>query len=214
MLKQSIGIDFDNTIISYDEVMFRVASEWGLINGSTISSPTKKWIRDRIRQNPEGELQWQKLQGFVYGRGIAEARLTEGVKPFLHTCHAHGLKVCIVSHKTEKGNFDDSGTNLRLAALGWMRNQRFFDPEGLGVSEEDVYFEGTRLAKIERIKSLGCAYFIDDLEETFAEESFPAEVKCILYTPHQSVKSSDSGLFVASNWKEISNYIFRSQERR
>ena len=58
-----IGIDFDNTIISYDNIMHKIALERDLINADVIKS--KKHIRDSIRMLPEGEIHWQRLQASV-----------------------------------------------------------------------------------------------------------------------------------------------------
>ena len=94
--------------------------------------------------------------------------------------------------------------------MTWMRNHGFFDSDGLGLSENDVYFESTRIEKIERIKKLGCTHFIDDLEELFLEESFPGHVGKILFAPY-GMKLSLRGVIVASSWKDIHNYFFNEK---
>ena len=200
-----IGVDFDNTIVSYDDIMHRVAVQRGLIHPSVRKS--KKHIRDSIRKLPDGEIEWQKLQGIVYGSRMGEARLIEGVQTFFNLCKQNKVAVYIVSHKTEYANFDETRTNLRLAALAWMRKNSFFETDGLGLSQENVYFESTRREKIKRIRNLGCTHFIDDLEETFLEDSFPTNVEKILYAPHMQY-SSLPGVRVVTTWEEISDYFF------
>src|SRR4029453_7135915 len=64
-----LGIDFDNTLVTYDQLFRVVALAGGLIDPDFAG--TKQEIRDRIRLLPDGELAWQRLQGFVYGKGIA-----------------------------------------------------------------------------------------------------------------------------------------------
>ena len=113
-----IGIDFDNTIITYDDVFCATAKRCGLINADFIGR--KQAVRDAIRLLPDGELAWQRLQGQVYGKGIAEAKMIAGVEAFLRRCHAKGCAVVVVSHKTEFGHFDPERVNLRQAALDWM----------------------------------------------------------------------------------------------
>src|SRR6266545_12572 len=81
-----IGIDFDNTIVTYDQVFLTAARERGLVDSAF--SGGKKAVRDRIRLLPNGELCWQKLQGYVYGAGIGAALLIDGVAPFLRRCRA------------------------------------------------------------------------------------------------------------------------------
>ena len=203
-----IGVDFDNTLISYDDVIYHVALEKGLISSGTRKN--KKDVRDRIRQLPDGETQWQRLQAIVYGPRIGEGRLIDGVEIFFEHCKHHQVRVYIVSHKTEYANFDETRTNLRMAALTWMTKNRFFETDGLGLSQEAVYFESTRPEKIERIKYLQCTHFIDDLEEIFLEDSFPTNVEKVLYTPHMQ-HSSLGRVKTATNWKEISNYCFSTR---
>jgi hypothetical protein len=77
-----------------------------------------------------------------------------------------------VSHKTQFANYDTTETDLRKGALKWL--DRAGSSYGTDRSfRRDVYFESTRVDKINRIRSLGCTHFIDDLEETFREPSFP-----------------------------------------
>ena len=199
-----IGVDFDNTIASCDGVIYSEAVERGLIRPDV--RKTKKDIRDWIRQLPDGDIEWQRLQAVAYGPRMEEAILIDGVKRFFDSCKQHNIKVLIVSHKTEFANFDQTRTNLRLAALSWMRRKRFFEADALGLPEEDVYFESTRREKIKRIECLGCTHFIDDLEEIFLEDSFPTYVKKILYSPHAPVALAD--VMALTTWQEINHYFF------
>ena len=91
--------------------------------------------------------------------------------------------------------------------MSWMRQHRMFDPDGLGVSPADVYFESTRQGKIARILQLGCTAFIDDLEETFAEPEFPSAVDKILYAPQGPV-SRVSAVRTMASWQEICDALF------
>ena len=175
-----IGIDFDNTIITYDEVFRAAARAQGLIEPGFDGS--KQAVRDAIRLLPDGELTWQKLQGQVYGKGIVDAGLCNGVDSFLRRCRAEGAVVFIVSHKTEFGHYDPARVNLRTAALDWMTARGFFRPDGYGLAPDNVFFEGTRAEKLARIGTLDCSYFIDDLEEVLDDPGFPAGVQRILFS--------------------------------
>ena len=199
------GIDFDNTIVTYDELLTTIARERGLIDAA--HTQTKRSIRDQIRQLPDGEIEWQKCQALLYGPRIAEARLIDGAAGFITLCRERGIPVHIVSHKTEFSKYDASGTNLRSAALSWMTAHRFFDPAGLGLSPHTVYFAGTREEKIDRIRDLACTHFIDDLEETFLEESFPPATARILYEPGRQ-SPAPHGVALMRTWQEIRDYFF------
>src|SRR5882724_12220006 len=122
--RRRVGIDFDNTIVTYDEVFRASARERGLIDARF--SGSKQAVRDFIRLLPDGEFAWQRLQGHVYGNGIVGAAMFEGVDSFLRRCRAEGSTVFIVSHKTEYGHHDAARVNLRKAALDWMTGQGFF----------------------------------------------------------------------------------------
>ncbi len=174
-----VGIDFDNTLVSYDALIRRVAVERGLIADGVDTG--KKAVRDQIRLLPGGEIEWQKVQGLIYGPRMAQAQLMPGAAEFIRECRARRWPLYVISHKTEFAGYDETKTNLREAALAWMTAQGFFDAGGFGFSREHVFFEGTRDAKIERIRALGCTHFIDDLEEVFLEPSFPAGVRQFLF---------------------------------
>ena len=199
----TLGIDFDNTIVNYDKVLYNAALEAGLIKAGT--QKNKKSIRDEIRKLPDGEPRWQRVQAYVYGKGMKDSVLFDGVKAFFDACRDADISVAIVSHKTPYASMDEGGVNLRETAIDWMKAKRFFDRDGLGLLPDAVYFESTRREKIERIKRLGCTHFIDDLEETFQEEAFPAGVERILYAQESS---SLKGVKAFVTWKEIYDYFF------
>ena len=203
--RPTIGIDFDNTLVTYDEVMRKVSMELGLTQPETVGG--KRSIRDTIRLLPNGDIGWQKVQGIAYGPKSAEAAPADGTDGFLRACAKHGVKVYIVSHKTEFADYDDSHTNLRCAAMSWMEGHDYFDAGKHALSRGDVFFEWTRAEKLERIRQLGCTHFIDDLVETFLEESFPTNVEKILYAPYPP-STNLSGVTVAATWDLITGHLF------
>ena len=194
-----VGIDFDNTIASYDEVMQRLAVEWGWLGAAEASG--KKGVRDALRALPEGELKWRRLQTHCYGPGMRDARPMEGVREFLAACKARGVPVRVVSHKTEYANFGDPTVNLRAAAKRWMAQHGYF-----GLNPGDVYFEETREEKIRRIRELALTHFIDDLEETFLEASFPAGVEKILYAPRAAL-NGEAAWRSFRRWPDIQKHL-------
>lgn len=199
-----IGLDFDNTIVNYDALLHKLAVERGLIEPEVSES---KWdIREYVRRLPEGETQWQVLQAAIYGPNMGQAQEFEGVKQFLSACRTRGARVYIVSHKTQFATYDTTGTNLRDVALEWMQDHRFFDTDGGGFSRNEVFFEGTRREKLERISELGCTHFVDDLEETFLEGTFPATVEKILFAPHAQ-HLAQPVVTVCGCWEEINDYF-------
>jgi len=198
-----IGIDFDNTIIGYDAVFHATATELGLIDAGV--EPRKQAVRDAVRLAPHGELSWQRLQGQVYGSGMVEATMVEGVDRFLRRCRTMHCEVLIVSHKTEFGHHDPQRVNLRAAAIGWMEAHGFFSDDRYGIPVGNVFFETTRAEKLARIGRLRCDWFIDDLEDVLADPAFPPGVRRILFAPAQSAQAP---CVVCPNWALIEEHVF------
>lgn len=198
-----IGIDLDNTLISYEEVFRAYASERGFVAPDFAGG--KDAVRDVIRGLDGGELAWQKLQGVVYGRGVSEALLFDGADVFLRRARALGHEIVIVSHKTEFGHHDPDKINLREAALAWMRARGFFDPDGLGVAPDKVRFTATRDEKIAAIRELSVDYFIDDLPEVLEHPDFPPEIVGILFT--RGVPMTSPYPRIAAHWRDIANMV-------
>jgi hypothetical protein len=199
-----IGIDFDNTLVTYEQVFRDVALARGLIDPDFVG--TKQEIRDRIRLLPNGEFTWQHLQGYVYGRGIARARMFEGADGFLRRARAEGLPVVVVSHKTEYGHYDPDRVNLRESARAWMRENGFFLSGGYGIPAENIFFEGSRAEKLERIASLGCTCFIDDLEEVLEDPDFPRGISRILFSQNKPVGAAP--YTICTSWQQIEEQVF------
>jgi hypothetical protein len=203
-----IGLDFDNTIIRYDEVFRQAAEQRGLIPSNFGGS--KQQVRDTIRCQPDGELKWQALQGYVYGKGIAGAVLFPGVLDFLKRARGRGDTVLIVSHKTEYGHFDPDKVNLRQAALQWMEAQGFFRDQGFSVNPGDVHFASTRSEKLSRIANLECDFFVDDLEEVLMDAGFPKSVRRILFSNHAETIGG-TPYHVCRDWRSIEEFVFRDR---
>ncbi|MBI2664018.1 hypothetical protein HYX10_01610 [Candidatus Woesearchaeota archaeon] len=203
-----IGVDLDNTIVSYDPLAFRIASELNLVSEGTEKSKTA--VRDHIRKH-YGDDRWQEVQAVIYGERMGDARLMPGVSSFLSLCSKNNFKVYIVSHKTEFSNYYGDGYSFRQAAMDWMERNGFFKADGFAIPRENVFFESTRQGKLRRIAELGCTHFIDDLEETFADAEFPAAVEKMLFDPHNE-HSGLNGVRVFGSWDDINSYLFHLVE--
>lgn len=192
-----IGIDLDNTIIDYDDAFVAAAKERSLIPSGFTG--TKQQVRDTIRTLADGETEWQKLQGYVYGKGIRLARVFPGVKEFIAHALSGGHELFIVSHKTEFGHYDETRTNLRAAAMGLLEANGFFS--ALKFDAANISFHSTRHEKIDQIKLLMLDLFIDDLVEVYEEKHFPVNVRKILFHP---AEKSCAHWQVCRDWQEIS----------
>lgn len=199
-----VGMDFDNTIISYDHLILKAAIRRGL--AAEYAVPNKKALRDSIRLLPDGETSWQKIQAEIYGPEIGGAELIAGVKGFLKRCCGAGVTLHIISHKTEFANYDTTGTNLRNAAMTWIESQNLFALSGGALDRAQVCFAPTQKEKVARIEALGCSHFIDDLTEVFDHPYFPAGVEKVLLDRSLATSNPAAGTF--ANWYDIMDYFF------
>ena len=199
-----IGIDFDNTIICYDDVFCNLAKSWQLVDADYQGA--KKELKDKIQALPEGDLVWQRLQGKTYGEFIHQAQLFAGCKEFISHCNAQKVALFIVSHKTEFGHFDEKQISCALRHANGCVEQGL-SCVILPIPEENVFFETTREEKIARIKALNCTHFIDDLVEVLCSPLFPREVQRFLFQPIVE-EIQDQTIKPYSNWTDIKNAIF------
>jgi hypothetical protein len=201
-----IGIDFDNTIICYDGVFAAAALRRELVPRGWTGSKIE--VREYLQAKPGGELAWQGLQGWVYGKGIGGAEIYPGVLDFLGACRHARSDVYIVSHKTRFGHQDAERVDLRAAARDWLRAAGLIGGGNSALGIDNVHFEDTQAAKIERLATLNLDVFIDDLADVFEQPHFPRDIRSILFDasasarpgPYQSIAS----------WDEIRRAVFAS----
>jgi len=203
--RKKIGIDFDNTLIGYDEVFVTAGKARKLLEEGFVG--TKQQVRDSIRLLPDGEISWQQLQGFVYGKGVSGAVIFDGVADFLRRCRRQNAEVFIVSHKTEYGHYDPLRINLRQAAVEWMETRGFFCDKQFGIPRQNVYFGSTRSEKLKLVAQIGCTHFIDDLEEVLIDPEFPPGIRRILFSPQASASPEDR-FVVCPTWGHVAEAVF------
>ncbi len=189
-MREIIGVDFDNTIICYDNVFNSVGIEKGLIPESLPVG--KGYVRDYLRANGR-EAEWVWLQGYVYGTRLSEASLYEGVREFFHYCRLTNIDCYIISHKTV---FPYSGEkyNLHKAAKKWIEDW---------LLDVTVFFEISKEDKVKRISEVGCTVFVDDLPEFLSLEGFPERTVKILFDPSKENKHHGSTFQYATCWDDI-----------
>ena len=110
-----LGLDFDNTLVSYDKLFHQVALEKGLINESI--SADKIVIRDHLRGQGLDE-QFTLLQGEVYGLRILEAEPASGMLKALTELHQRAIPMVLVSHKTRFPYKGPAHTSIKQPGTG------------------------------------------------------------------------------------------------
>jgi hypothetical protein len=195
-----IGLDLDNTIISYDEAFAAVGREIGLLPVD-MQLYTKDEVKSFLITPERGEQDWMRLQGQVYGRHIGRARLYEGVAEFIRSMRARGARISIVSHKTKRAHFD-TDANLWDAARDWLESQGFFSAAGFGLDPANVHFRETRDEKIATIAAIDCQAFVDDLPEVLLDPKFPAQTERFWLAGTKDANEGD-GLHPYRDWTGI-----------
>tara|TARA_B100000161_G_scaffold244598_1_gene198976 strand:+ start:243 stop:854 length:612 start_codon:yes stop_codon:yes gene_type:complete len=193
---KKIGIDFDNTIVVYNNLFHKIAFENKLIPAELPKN--KIIIRDFLRsQNKDHE--FTKLQSEVYGNRILDAELAPNIFQSLLKIKDE-FKIIIISHKT-KYPYSGPKYNLHKAALSWLEKNNFLSRDGLNLKYEDIFFEPTKELKIDTINNSGCSYFIDDLPDIL--KFVDKKIKRILYLNNQS-KPNDNCHYC---YKTLDNWI-------
>jgi hypothetical protein len=190
----TLGIDFDNTIVSYDLLFKKLALEKGLVDSEFAANKTL--IRDHLRSIDKEPL-WTAMQGEAYGPRMTGAVAFPEVKSAIARLIRAGVSVRIISHKTR---FPIVGEpfDLHGAARNWLEKQGFWGPE-VGMLPEHAFFEPTKEAKFARIGAERCVAFVDDLPEILTSPLFPPAVRRFLFDPERT-HTVPAGLEVISDW--------------
>lgn len=195
-----LGLDFDNTLTNYDSLFFNLAFEKHLIPKNLEKSKVavRKFLIDKNLEN-----QFTLLQGEVYGIRIKEALQAEGMFNALKSIKSKGIKIVIVSHKSQYP-FVGPKYDLHASAMKWLEKNKFFIPTGLNLSKKDVFFELTKESKVRRIKSLECTHYIDDLPEIL--KMIDSRICKIFYNPFR-LSENDKTLKNLFSWNDLDQII-------
>jgi hypothetical protein len=197
-----IGIDFDNTIVSYDALFHQLALEKALIPANLAANKTA--VRDHLRVTNREE-QWTLMQGEVYGPRM------ELAIPYAHAIESithlkkMGHEVFIVSHKT-KHPFIGPAYDLHESARSWIGRLLVYNRAPL-IDVSSIFYELTKEEKIKRICSLNCDVFIDDLPEILSLTGFPTHTTKILFDPEQQHSQHRQNFQIATSWLAVPDLI-------
>jgi hypothetical protein len=197
-----IGLDFDNTIVSYDSLFHKVSVEQNLINESFEINKIK--IRDYLR-SVNKEDAWTEMQGYVYGKRMEEAEPFPYIKDFFFKVLDLGHKIFIISHKT-KHPFLGEKYDLHEAARNWIKKNLVKD--GIAFTIQNCYFEPTKDDKVKKIKEMNCDFYVDDLPEILENKYFPNNCNKILFDPENNYQENrNKNITIKRSWDQIINEI-------
>lgn len=196
-----IGLDFDNTIVSYDSLFHKVAIEQGLIPVDL--QPTKLAVRDYLRSHGKEDV-WIEMQGYVYGARMSEAEAYPGVFDFFRWACGHGPPVFIISHKT-RYPFAGPKYDLHEAARKWV-GEHLHNETVTFVEPDAIFFELTKEEKVARIAELRCSLYLDDLPEILLAPSFPPATEPVLFDP-DGHHSDTLHLSRIESWRQLHKIV-------
>jgi len=192
-----LGLDFDNTIVIYDQLFYDYALKCGYIDKGI--EKNKVAIRKELIENNQEDI-FTKMQGVVYGKLIVDAPIQNAMADSIRNIIKMGAKVSIVSHKTKYPIIGER-LDLHKASMQWLHKNGFFDNSKIGIKETNVFFEESIEKKISRIHEIGCTHFVDDLEKVLVrlnDDVDKIQFGCL---------EKDSKYKVLSKWKDLKMVI-------
>ena len=200
-----IGLDFDNTIVCYDQAITLLAGE--LLELPNGLPRTKLALRDFLRAAGR-EKEWTAFQGELYGPGMRFAEPFEGAISTMQHLVARGHELLIVSHRSRRP-YAGPPHDLHAAARQWIA-ERLQSSELFGSMGDTnyAYFYETRDKKVDAISELGCEVFLDDLPEVLSAEGFPRTTLGILFDPSKPAwHYKESNSEIISSWTELKSKV-------
>jgi hypothetical protein len=199
--KIKLGLDFDNTIVSYDIAIAVLAEE--LFDLPAEVPRTKLGVRDYLR-GTEREAEWTAFQGELYGPGMQHAQPFDGAIETMLQLAASGHEMVIVSHRSRRP-YGGQPHDLHAAARTWVA-ERLQSVGLFADNDKSVNFLETRSEKIARIAELGCIAFLDDLPEVLGSPDFPTSTAGILFDSSGSTPTL-GGHRRISAWPELTSIM-------
>jgi len=198
-----IGLDFDNTIVCYDEAISILANK--LFELPSEVPRTKVGVRNFLRAAGRGE-EWSAFQGELYGPGMCLAQPFDGAIDTMHQLEADGHDLVIVSHRSLRP-YAGKPHDLHAAALGWVSQHLqtaglFTNRSLIGDNSGSVHFLESQEKKLAKIAELRCELFLDDLPEVIHSPGFPAATIGILFGSTSAIMDNTSLLHISS-WDQL-----------
>jgi len=192
-----IGLDFDNTIVCYDQAIAQVAEE--LFELPEEVPRTKLGLRDHLRAKGR-EPEWTVFQGELYGPGMRYAQPFEGAVTTMQQLVTEGHELVIISHRSRRP-YAGQPHDLHATARGWVVEH--LESNGLFNGDGSVTnFLETREEKVACISELGCLAFLDDLPEVLKAPEFPDQTVGILFDPSGARESPPECRLITA-WPEL-----------
>lgn len=197
MRMSSIGFDLDNTIIDYGLPAKLYAQNIGIANITSLPE-----LRKAMNGNdPSGDA-WTRAQSWIYGEGLRFADIHENLTTQITELQERSFSIFVISHKTEYGPKNYGSVAFVDLALEWLSASPL---SSVLSKNENLFFEGTRELKLERIRSLNLDFFVDDLVEVLEDSRFPRETIGIHYC--EDATSSKTTTSTIGNFSQLTGFL-------
>jgi len=200
-----IGLDFDNTIVCYDEAIAYSANK--MFNLPNSVPRTKLGLRDYLRKEGR-EKDWTAFQGELYGPGMSRATPFEGAIESMQRLVSNGHELVIVSHRSLRP-YAGPPHDLHFAAKNWIANRLQAPDLFQNVNGQNcAHFLETREKKLAMISDLKLSIFLDDLPEVLTSSQFPQTTTPILFNPDKlTTNLNNEHLQVVYSWDHFLEYV-------
>lgn len=192
-----VGLDFDNTIVSYTESIAPLAKE--VFRLPQRLELTKLSLRDFLRSEGREE-DWIKFQGLMYGPGMKYAKPYRNAISIMNSLSLRGHTLAIISHRSRYPYSGDK-YDLHGYALDWL-NKHIVDEVHIEASK--IFFLETKQEKLLKIKELRCDVFLDDLTSVLEDKDFPIGTRGVLFSPHRQQQYSGKMIM---DWDEMLDIV-------
>ena len=192
-----IGVDFDNTIVSYQESIKELADKF--LDLPADISKTKQDVKGFLQAKGRNDL-WTSFQGHLYGPGMRYAKPYEGCLEALSSLIKDGHEVRIISHRSR---FPYAGEKYDLHGYASEWIERELACAGLldTIKRENISFHESKEQKIGMIIKTGVEIFIDDLLSILNDEQLGNGIRKFHFCPEGNASSGD--LITVSRWSEV-----------
>lgn len=191
-----IGIDLDNTIINYLE-SFKYYSK-NKLNIDCNNLNSKEEIKQKIKKELSN-YEWTKLQNIVYSN-LSKAKIFEDFKKFLFLCYINKYHVYIISHKTERSQFNKKIFLRDISHKFINKKLKLFNKRL--ILKKNIFFCETVNEKIKKINDLNLDYFIDDLKKIIKHPKLDKKINKILFI-------SGNKKYNFNEWAKIESIFFK-----
>lgn len=196
-----LGIDLDNTIICYDDLIHNLAKKKFTRINLSKNIKSKKIIKNKIIKVYDNN-QWTKLQGIIYGEKILEAKVFDNFKEGIQKLK-NEFEIFIISHKTNKPVIGKN-INLRSSAKNFLKKNGISFCKDELINKDKILFASTQKEKIKIIKNKKIDIFIDDLDIVL--QGLPNQIKKIHFSKK---KYKFENIY---SWKKITQELLKKKK--